>query len=289
MYGQIKQPLEGLIKAFKTVEQGNFEINIECNSNRELMYLYSSFNSMVKQIKNLIDQVYKQKILYQKSELKQLQSQINPHFLYNSYFVLYDMAVNEDYENLADFARHMGTYFQYITRNSLQFARLYEEVEHARIYANFQARRFRNRIKMYFEDLPECLHDRIVPKVILQPVIENAYEHGLKNKISDGLLKISFEYTDHSFDIIVEDNGDDLRDDDIRSLQNLLMNDDDSMECTGLVNIHRRIVLSCGAGSGVSVSRGEWGGLKVVLHIGEISGSMTDPRESDETGRMQKF
>lgn len=267
MNKQIKQPLAGLVQAFKTVEQGNFDINIECNNNNELAYLYSSFNSMVNRVKNLIDQVYKQKILYQKSELKQLQSQINPHFLYNSYFVLYDMAVSEDYENLADFAKHMGTYFQYITRNTFQFARLYEEVEHARIYANFQARRFRNRIKMEFEDLPECLHDRVVPKVILQPVIENVFEHGLKNKIKDGLLKISFEYTDDYFDIIVEDNGDDMDDDDIRSLQNLLANDDDSLECTGLVNIHRRIVLSCGKDSGVLVSRGELGGLKVVLHI----------------------
>ncbi len=270
MYRQIKKPLAGLVRAFKAVEQGNFDINIECRNNYELMYLYSSFNSMVNRVKNLIDQVYKQKILYQKSELKQLQSQINPHFLYNSYFVLYDMAVSEDYENLAEFAKHMGTYFQYITRNSLQFARLYEEVEHARIYANFQAHRFRNRISMIFEDLPECLHDRIVPKVILQPVIENAFEHGLKNKIKDGLLKISFEYADDYFDIIIEDNGDEMTDEDIHHLQSLLDNDDDNLECTGLINIHRRIVLSCGKGSGVSVSRGELGGFKAVLHIEAI-------------------
>ena len=133
---------------------------------------------MLDRISSLIDQVYRQKILYQESELKQLQSQINPHFLYNSYFVLYDMAINEDYENLAEFARHMGTYFQYITRSSSHVSRLYDEVEHARIYANFQAHRFRNRIAMEFDQLPEDLHDCLVPKVILQPVIENAFELG---------------------------------------------------------------------------------------------------------------
>lgn len=90
---------------------------------------------------------------------KQLQSQINPHFLYNSYFVLSDMVVNEDYENLADFTRHMGTYFQYITRNSSMTSLLEEEVQHARIYASFQVHRFRNRISMDLKSSPRTCMD----------------------------------------------------------------------------------------------------------------------------------
>ena len=87
----------------------------------------------------------------------------------------------------------MGIYFQYITRNASSKALLEEEVQHARIYADFQAHRFRNRISMHFEELPEGLRGLTVPRMILQPVIENVFEHGLKNKVRDGLLKIYFQ------------------------------------------------------------------------------------------------
>jgi|LSQX01.2.fsa_nt_gb two-component system sensor histidine kinase YesM len=264
---QIKKPLDRLVSAFRQVESGNFSNKIYYTGDNEFKYLYLSFNSMLDRISNLIDQVYKQKILYQESQLKQFQSQINPHFLYNSYFVLYDMAINEDYENLADFARHMGTYFQYITRSSSHLSRLYDEVEHARIYANFQAHRFRNRITMEFDQLPGELHDCLVPKVILQPVVENAFEHGLKNTVENGMLRIRFE-TDNPFvNIIVEDNGGELSDEDIEKLKTQLAGDEDNMQCTGLINIHRRIILSLGRDSGLFVSRSEMGGLKVVLKL----------------------
>jgi len=267
---QIKKPLIRLVDAFREVESGNFSNKIYYPNDNEFKYLYSSFNSMLDRISSLIDQVYRQKILYQESELKQLQSQINPHFLYNSYFVLYDMAINEDYENLAEFARHMGTYFQYITRSSSHVSRLYDEVEHARIYANFQAHRFRNRIAMEFDQLPEELHDYPVPKVILQPVIENAFEHGFKNTIENGMLRIHFETGNRFVNIIVEDNGGDLSDEDIQRLKDQLVVDESDMECTGLVNIHRRLVLSLGKESGVFVSRSDLGGLKVVLKLALI-------------------
>ena len=180
------------------------------------------------------------------------------------------MAINEDYENLAEFARHMGTYFQYITRSSSHVSRLYDEVEHARIYANFQAHRFRNRIAMEFDQLPEELHDYPVPKVILQPVIENAFEHGFKNTIENGMLRIHFETGNRFVNIIVEDNGGDLSDEDIQRLKDQLVVDESDMECTGLVNIHRRLVLSLGKESGVFVSRSDLGGLKVVLKLALI-------------------
>src|SRR5690606_36681939 len=90
---RVKKPLDRLVLAFQTVEEGSFDVKLPQPSTNEFRYLYDAFHSMLDRINNLIEQVYKQKILQQKSELKQLQSQINPHFLYNSYFILYDMAV----------------------------------------------------------------------------------------------------------------------------------------------------------------------------------------------------
>lgn len=89
----IHQPLLKLVKSFKNVESGNLEIKIQHNHNDEFRYLYQRFNAMVENLNVLIHQVYKQKILAQNAELKHLQSQINPHFLYNNFFSLHNSAL----------------------------------------------------------------------------------------------------------------------------------------------------------------------------------------------------
>jgi two-component system sensor histidine kinase YesM len=115
----------------------------------------------------------------------------------------------------------------------------------------------------------------IVDRLIIQPIIENAFEHGLKNKEKNGMLTVTFEGHGDSLAIIVEDNGDELKDDEIERL-NILVNrtDDefaaDSAEITGLVNIHRRIAYRMGKGTGLGFTRGESGGLKVTMTLRRI-------------------
>jgi two-component system sensor histidine kinase YesM len=279
LYREIRKPLVKLIQAFKSVDDDNLDVHIEYRQQNEFKYLFDSFNSMIDRIKNLIEQVYKQKILYQKAELKQLQSQINPHFLYNSYFVLRDMAESQDCEGLAEYTKQMGTYFQYMTRNARQSVTLSQEVEHARIYAMFQARRFRNRMSLIFEELPAGMRDQVVPKVILQPLIENAFEHGLKNTVEGGILRVSFREDSHYCRIFAEDNGRDLSDESLDELRNKLNSEDNEIEHTGLINTHRRIRLSFGINSGIYVSRGELGGLCVEMRIEK----RTEKRIEDRT------
>jgi hypothetical protein len=93
--------------------------------------LYGAFNQMVRKLGALIDQSYKQKILVQKAQLKQLQAQINPHFLYNSYFILHRMVTEEDTENAARFSRQLGMYLRYITRDAEEEVPLSSEIEEA--------------------------------------------------------------------------------------------------------------------------------------------------------------
>jgi two-component system sensor histidine kinase YesM len=129
------------------------------------------------------------------------------------------MAVNEDYENLAEFSKQMGTYFQYITRNAGMITTLADEVRHAEFM------QISKPIVLETESpwsLMSCLwelHGTAVPKMILQPVIENVFEHGLKNKVKNGFLKIHYQSDKDSIYLIVEDNGDDLRDEDLYCLK----------------------------------------------------------------------
>jgi two-component system sensor histidine kinase YesM len=188
----IHKPLRRLLNAFDKIENGDFNIEIKHNHDDEFTYIYKRFNHMTGKLGTLIDQVYKQKILVQKAELKQLQSQINPHFLYNSFFILSRRVKHGDLDNAILFCEQLGNYFRFITRSAEGHVPLSKEVEHARIYAEIQASRFSNRISVEFEELPEGFGNIIVPRLILQPIIENAFEHGLEDKEIDGKLYVRF-------------------------------------------------------------------------------------------------
>jgi two-component system sensor histidine kinase YesM len=145
---------------------------------------------------------------------------------------------------------------------------LASEVEHARTYCEIQRMRFSSRIRIEFGPLPESFVDLQVPRLILQPIIENAFEHGLESKEADGLLRISFQ-TDSpgTLDVFIEDNGDTLADQELQQLQSALDDRSNAIETTGLVNIHRRIQLKFGAGSGLRARRGDLGGMEIRIRL----------------------
>lgn len=265
LYRLLHRPLRQFIAAFHHLEDGRFDIQLSHRHNDEFRDLYAGFNTMVSKVRHLVDQVYKQTIYAQQAELKQLQSQISPHFLYNSFFVLQNMADNGDVDDLSAYAGLMGRYFQYITRNRAPDALLAEEVEHACIYATLQAKRFRNRISVRFEPLPADLASLPVPRLILQPILENAFEHGLKNKLSDGLIAISYAATEEMVEITVADNGAEITPDAIAILVRTLTEQPDNLETTALLNVHRRLQLRYGAGSGLRLEQTAGGGLTVRM------------------------
>ncbi|WP_024831725.1 sensor histidine kinase [Ruminiclostridium josui] len=265
-YKFMHQPLNELVKAFRKVENGDLKVTINHDSNNEFGYLFKSFNDMVKNLNMLIDQVYNQKILMQKAELKHLQSQINPHFLYNSFFMINTMARIGD-ENLVPFTKHLGEYFRFVTRNSMDNIPLEEEINHAKVYTEIQLMRFSKRLQIHFGECPPMYKDLKVPRLILQPIIENAFEHGLEKKKNGGLLLVNFEGNENELRIIVEDNGCDITDNELEKLQDLLEDNEKEIETTGTLNIHRRIRLVFGEESGLIISRSVIGGLKAVLKI----------------------
>lgn len=266
-YRIIYQPLSKLTKAFDCVEKGDMKIEIRHTHQDEFKKIYERFNTMVKNLDSLIDQSYRQKILVQKAELKQLQTQINPHFLYNSFFILHRWIEFGYLEDAISFSQQLGNYFQFITRNAADEVPFSKEVEHARIYADIQAMRFSNRIKVEFEDLQDEYANVCVPRLILQPIIENAFEHGLEGKEFDGKLSVRFGMDDLFLSITVEDNGSSFTDLDLAAMSEKLDNNDDDMEITGIINIHRRLQLKFGSSSGIILGRSALGGLKVVMQM----------------------
>ncbi|BFT74566.1 sensor histidine kinase [Paenibacillus sp. P36] len=266
-YKFIHKPLLTLVKSFRRMENGDLDVNIQHESKDELGYLYGRFNQMVTNLGSLIDQVYKQKIMTQRAELKQLQSQINPHFLYNSFFILRTMARIGDVERIGQFVTQLGEYFQFVTRNASDEVLLKQEIHHARMYTEIQELRFSRRIRVQFDALPREIEQVLVPRLIVQPIIENAFEHSLEQMKRSGCIMIRFELAESEIRIIVEDNGDSLTDETLERISDTLDNGDEHAETTGLVNIHRRVKMTFGEAYGLRISRSELGGLKVIISI----------------------
>ena len=268
IYKMIHKPYVRLLNAFRDVEQGNFDSKITDFDSPDFTYLYHSFNTMTSKLNRLIEQDYNQKMLLQKAELKQLQAQINPHFLYNSFFMLQRMIKMELSEESQEMASALGKYFRYLTRNSMDNVTLETEYEHAKTYAYIQGLRFAGRIQIEFEDLPAEYKNLPVPKLILQPLLENAFNYGLNNKMENGLLKIHFLHSKESLTIIVEDNGEELTDKLLQSLEEKLNTAKDTStdyEMTGLLNIQRRLAIFSDYTYSLNISRSDMGGLCVSI------------------------
>ncbi|MFD0714688.1 sensor histidine kinase [Paenibacillus sp. GCM10027626] len=267
IYLFLQRPLQRLIRAFRKVKEGTFDVHLIHKNKDEIQYLYQQFNQMVDTIQSLIRDVYEQNIRWQRAELRHLQTQINPHFLYNTYYRMHRLVQAEDTDSLKRYTRLLGDYLKYIARNVQEEATLRMEVDHARTYAEILKMRFRDKIEIEWADLPDCLAELKVPRLILQPIVENAFEYGVEEVEGIGLLRFSVTMGEQSLTMIVEDNGGQLSDAGLRDIVMRLASREDDMETTGLINVHRRLRLKYGEDYGIQAERSELGGLRIIINI----------------------
>ncbi len=264
--GILHRPMDILLKAFGRIQEGNWTEHIRHKRRDEFSYLYDGFNQMEDQMGKMIEQVYEQTTLAQRAQMKQLQAQIAPHFLYNSFFSLSSKIKRGDYDNARELAMHLGDYFQYLTRNESDYVSLGQEVEHARSYAAIQGTRFIHRITITFEELPENFRQITVPRLILQPLLENAFEHGLEDKLQDGKLWVHFVESGEEYQILVEDNGE-IPQEKLEEMRGGLGKE--RAESSGIHNINRRLQLFGRDRAGLRVDRSIMGGVCIMIFIGK--------------------
>lgn len=267
---QIYRPLYRLlIEAFDHMEKNDFSYRIEVQNENDFFHsVYEKYNHMAETMQQYIETNLQQKILVSQSNLKQLQSQISPHFMYNSYYVLYRMIRRGDQENSLHLAEYLGSFYHYITRNADDEKHLSEEIEHAENYARIQKYRFRDNLHVEIAKPDECIADVYVPRLILQPILENAFKYAYESGNGDPMrLELGYEIrSDRDFDIIIENSGE-ISDETLQSLNEKLQSTDMQMETTAIININRRLKLYFGDKSGLLVGRSELGGLKVIVHV----------------------
>lgn len=265
----VTKPLNTLLHAFEKVAHGDMNVKIHYSKKDDFSDIYHQFNENIKWLKQLIEKEYKSQLAVRNAELKYLQAQINPHFLYNAFYQVYRLCRAEGADESAEFALLLSGYYEYMTHdyNSGGAVRLSEEVNQTEKYMQIQQLRFGDHIQFAF-DIPEDMQEHLVPKLILQPIIENMVKHGFEEKYirNDLFVRMTGKMTDDYLLIMIEDNEVGLSDADIAGMQRKLFVSDSIYGKSGLVNVHERLKMVSAEG-GITLLRSELGGLLVKMTI----------------------
>ncbi|MEF3304086.1 sensor histidine kinase [Paenibacillus sp. GYB003] len=263
LYRNVQRPIRMLIRGVQRIKDGQYSARLQRQSNNEFDFLFRSFNEMAGQIGDLIEKVYKETLRSKEATLKQLQSQINPHFLYNCLFYIKNMSNLGDKDAVSAMALNLGEYYRYSTRLEKPTASLAEEMKLVENYLTIQTMRMQ---RFHYEiDIPEEMLSLEIPRLLVQPLVENAVVHGVENSSRYGLITITGTQEDGLRRIVVEDNGPGLPPERIAELQRKVALPKDEETGFGLWNTHQRLVHMYGGRSGLYFARSASGGLRAEM------------------------
>lgn len=239
---------------------------ISTSGYKEAEIIGKTLGSMTETINQLSSRLAEQKINTQKAELNFLINQINPHFLYNTLESIKGIASSYNVTEISEITYALGSMFKY-SLDSSPIVNLEDEMLLVKNYLEIQQLRFSNRFKYCIETRRE-LNKCQIPKMILQPIVENSIIHGLENMESNGRLYLKVEKNNSSLTITVKDNGEGIKPDKLEQIrQKMQKKDEKDNKSIGLINVHRRLVLSYGSGYGLFIESHENNGTTVIISI----------------------
>lgn len=238
----------------------------------EINLLEKSYNKMINQMSKMIRERYQQKIDIQSAQLKALQAQINPHFLANTFQLIGGMAMNVDAEDIYDATIKMSNMVRYSMKINEDSTPLRNELHHIEDYLYIQKLRFGDQLDFSISVSEELLNMEI-PKLTLQPIIENVFKHGLKTTADVWSIQISSRIEKDVL-LTITDNGQGIDEEHLLKLnqqfidrENHLVIADNDYSGIGLVNIDSRIKLLYGSSYGLLLKNSPTGGTVVAIHL----------------------
>ncbi|GGG19247.1 sensor histidine kinase [Paenibacillus abyssi] len=248
------RPLKDLIRAMNRFEQDNFNVRVDIKRRDEFGFVGRSFNRMMDRINYLVSEVYQKELSQKEAEFKALKAQINPHFLYNT---LETIRLLTSFGNNAD-AEKATVALARLLKTSIDKKKdiisVREELDIIQSYLTIQKMRFQDKVEVSVT-VDESMMDHLLPRFILQPIIENAYQHGLESKMDNGRLYINGFLLEHALKFQIIDDGIGMTEETVQSLFNEHRESGPGNSGTGngLTNVQNRIHLLCGEAYGLTV------------------------------------
>lgn len=214
----ITQPIVKLVNSMKGIKDGKFEkVNI-ITGNDEIGMLKDVYNKMIDEIKKLIGDIINEQKIKRKLELDVMQSQIKPHFLFNSFDAISALILIGDTKNAGKIVKALGKFYRSFLINGNEEITIKEELDIIDNYLTIQKIRFGDKFKVE-RDIDERTLSYRIPKLILQPLVENALNHGIRCKDGQGIISIKALYDNDQIKLIVEDNGKGMSEEKIREIE----------------------------------------------------------------------
>ncbi|HEX2986541.1 MAG TPA: sensor histidine kinase [Caproiciproducens sp.] len=259
----ITRPVKMLETTMHKVEEGNFDVKSEIRTENEIGHLSKTFNVMISKIKLLMEAAVKNEEEKRKNEIKALQAQINPHFLYNTLDTIIWMSAGGKNEEVVEVTSALARLFRTSIDEGGSLVPLAIEIENIKSYLTIQKMRYKDKLT-YRVEVPEELSFLKTPKLILQPIVENAVYHGIKMSETGGEIFISASTTARDLIITVQDSGVGMS---AEQIENLFIKDkqDHSGMGIGVINVNNRIKLCFGERYGLFYSSVQGRGTKVDI------------------------
>lgn len=261
----ITVPLDHLTASMKVVEKGDYDITMETESEDEFGYVANQFNHMCRKIKETTESNLEKQELLRIAELKQLRSQINPHFLYNTLSSIKYLAKMNGEEEIFIMTKSLNTLLKNGLNISKEFTTLSDSLKNLSSYIAIMQIRFPDKFDVHI-DVDESLMDCIIPNLILQPIVENAMLHGLEPLESHGLLSITVCVVQEALMITISDNGVGMTEEKRAYLINSI-NETGTYDHIGLKNVHQRIRHYYGVNYGMNIKSFENSGTSITLKL----------------------
>ncbi|MEG2291039.1 MAG: sensor histidine kinase [Clostridium sp.] len=266
---RISNPIKELDKSVKDLENGVKHVDISISGSYEIQHLGKSIRSMVEQMHNLMENIVIEQESKRKKELDVLQSQINPHFLYNTLDSIVWMIENENYEGSIIMVTALARLFRISLSKGKNIITLGAELEHAKNYLTIQNIRYKNKFT-YIITSEEETRNLATIKLIVQPLIENAIYHGMEFMGGDGEILVNAYIKSDDLYIDIIDNGLGMREEVAQSLLSGGADTKGSGSGIGLKNVHERIQLYFGESYGLEIYSEPDCGTTISIHMPAI-------------------
>ena len=260
----ITKPVNELCKKVERLGTGDFTIVPVKTNNEEIKTLDDGFNEMIGRINSLLENAMEDQNALHRAEMELLQAQINPHFLYNTFDSIVWLAESKRTDEVVEMTTSLSTFFRNSLSKGQDIISLESELQHGESYLKIQQIRYRD-ILDYKISIENELLQYTIPKLTLQPIIENALYHGVKNKRGKGTITVSGDSTGDEVFIRIQDNGAGMSRQQLEMLRAGVY--EDRHPGIGLVNVHKRLRMYFGEPYGLTFESQEDEGTIVTVHI----------------------
>ena len=268
----INTPIKRLENLSKRIAEGDFTVRVKLPQVSELDGLTDNLNIMAVKIQELIAENVREQQNLQKSEMKALQAQITPHFLYNTFDTIVWLAEEKKNDQVIDITRAFSSFFRISLNKGKDYLTVSEEFEHVKSYLTIQKIRYRDILDYEIEYVPEMANCQIL-KLVLQPIVENALYHGIKNKRGRGLLSVKGWRENNRLCFSVEDNGIGMTEEKLANIMEQISGSADPEDLNnvyGLYNVNKRLELYYDASTKLNITSQYNKGTTVYFSVPEV-------------------